>query len=482
MRNKPMKKYLLNKYYSSIIKAFFALIVLIGFSNHLILAQAPDAFYNWASGYKFRTNPANDGTMDKENYFKNVGLEPGTWEFSNYVNMTARFPVSQENWTTSYPACRSGQLSAANCTYDGQIITDDVTFTYTCTGDVSYVMQDDNSSKDLVGGDTMYGTWSMLFNFMPPVDPTDCGADERPFVGNAFIVDTKAQKEANAGLLPGLGIKELVDSPGEVYYFDQVRALTQPPGENFDSYNNMVLVGSAIPGMESLTGCDPALFEKLFGKNSPFSVGNIPQAAKDEFKNVMLPQLKKSKKLMEAYGVGSKYKIPCEILAGIHYVECNAESDWSTCSLWAGGGALQGGSLKSDAEKTAQELQGNLFGKNDFWSYVASITYHNGTGNLNCNTSITSGGVTCPVGPTDWKANGWCPPRMWDDSPYALAWIDAKHYPMQLVFENDFGGNCANLFNPPKDKEGPGVFAIAYLLHEYLKGASTASASCVSQY
>jgi hypothetical protein len=415
--------------------------------------------------------------MDKENYFKNVALEPGTWEFSNYVNMTAKFPVSQENWTASYPACRSGQLGAGDCTDDGQTVFGNVTFKYTCKGDVAYMLQDDNSSKDLVGGDTMYGTWSMLFNFMPPVDPTDCGVDERPFVGNAFIIDTKAQKEANAGLFPGLGLKELVDSPGEVYYFDQVRALTQPPGENLGSYNNMVLVGSAVPGMETIAGCDPALFEKLIAKNSDFSVDNIPQAARWEFENVMLKQLKAHPELMEAYGVGSKYKIPCEILAGIHYVECNAEPDWSKCSLWAGGGALQGGSLKSDADKTASELKDNLFGKSDFWSYVASVTYHNGTGNLNCNTTITKGSLTCQVGPTTWKTNGWCPPRMWDDSPYALAWIDAKHTPMQIIVEKDFV-NCSSLFNPPKDKEGPGVFAIAYLLHEYLKGAASTT-SCL---
>lgn len=493
MRNKLMNKNVLNKYRTNIIKLFFAFIILVAVSSRSTFAQAPDAFYDWASGYKFRTNPNNDGTMDKENFFKNVMLEPDTWDFSKYVNMMAKFPVSQENWTPSYPACRSGHLGAGDCTSDKQTVFGNVTFKYTCTGDVFYVMQDDNSSKDLVGGDTMYGTWSMLFNYFAPGEPADCGVDERPFVGNAFIIDTKAQKEANAGLYPGLGLKELVESPGEVYYFDQLREMTQPPGQSDASYNNMVLVGDAVPGMESLTGCDPALFEKLFGGNESPNYNTVTAEAKKMFKDEVEPLLRQYPELLKAYGAGqdaSGNKVPCEILAGIHYNECGNQPN---CSLWAGDGGFvkedgsPGGTLRSDAIYTATNLVRLLGGGKTFRDFVGALTEHNGTGNLNCNESLIKNEVTyacytppTPI-PTRWRLGGKCDPKYpYEDSPYALSWVDSRHADMDLIVRDNFV-DCSSLFIPPQPKLGPGAFAIAYILHEYLKGAASAT-SCVSQY
>lgn len=258
------------------------LFILIG-STVNIRAQALDELFNWASGYKFRTSPAPDGSMDAENYFKNELLNPAEVNLTdhNYVNMKADFKSTQENWDSTKNMCgrqeERAELNPDDCKKEGQQLSSQEVWIYTCPGDVKYNLTQATPIKEITGGDTTYGAWSMLFNYLAPTYEDSCGADGRCFVGNAVITDTRAQKEDHVGLYPGLGQKVLKEAPGEVFYFDQVRSLTQPPVWNeYEPYNDIVLVGNSVAGgtpvgceLPDMTAYDPSGICGMCGSDLP---------------------------------------------------------------------------------------------------------------------------------------------------------------------------------------------------------------------
>ncbi len=233
----------------SILKKVFILSLIIIF--YQVGALALDEKYDWASGYKIRSSDS----MDSVNYFKNQVISGGGLQ--NNVNLLSTWPVTQEktgprSWNATYPQCRTqtNNLPACTAACVATVCNADINFNYTCSGDVSYDLQISQDANNLVGGDTMYGAWSMLFSYFPPVlDSKSCSQFGRCFVGNAFILDTKAQKEESVGRLWGLGVKELVEGPGDVFYFDQVRAMTQPPKDTGSGFNNPYLVGGPVSGV-----------------------------------------------------------------------------------------------------------------------------------------------------------------------------------------------------------------------------------------
>jgi len=221
--------------------------------------------YPWASGYKFRSTEAEppEGLyrfMGK--YFGDTaGLKGGTTN-SLLKDLYTYFPLAQENFeglnSVGGPCLseneREEELPGTPYFNDaGVLVFDTYTvivrdFTYTCAGTVEYPLITDISPSKLVGADTMYGTWGMLFSFL---GPTNYG-NNRFHVANAYVIDTKAQNtvEHEKDIYPGLGIKMFNEGPGEVYYFDQVRALTVPNMADGVNLNHPKVVGGLMKGKE----------------------------------------------------------------------------------------------------------------------------------------------------------------------------------------------------------------------------------------
>lgn len=459
-------------------------------STHVgvVFAQVESRYY-WPSGYKFRTDPAAEGSVDPQNSFMGIPIIGGEFNNDYIEDLYARFPVSQSNWaiTTGCRTCVEADLNVSMCQGDGDTISADTVCTYECTGDVSYTVDIDNSVGGSIespptvygisGGDTTYGAWSMLLSFFPPADVNNCNLDGRCFVGNAFILDTKAQNEEHPGLVPGFGIKELVGAPGEIYYFDQVRAMTQPPVTRNVSFNNPYLVGEMIQGLTLGGGgtgeCDGSIFESQLGSQ----IINYSWAVW-AFNETIRLQLETYPELLEAYAAAEEATgVPCEIMAGIHMMEGMMDP---TASLYDGG-SIRGGSLVADAIGAAGVLVNHMQGlSTDFWGYVQGLTSYNGYGNLNCRADDKVPGdpcydVTCATGyvPTRWRCGGKCSTGMhqYDDSMYALSWIDERHGDMDIIFcSNGVVGTCDGFCQPyPDPKQGPGALTTAFMVHEYFK-------------
>jgi hypothetical protein len=450
----------------SILKKIFILSLIMVFCQGS--AYALDEYYDWASGYKVRSAES----MDWETFFK---LQPITGGgFVGPQPLMSRWQVHQGNWTSTFPQCRD--YKDPPCDSEGRASQSGWLFTYTCDGDVSWNLQASEDARDLIGGDTMYGSWSMLFSYFPPVlDEKNCSQFGRCFVGNAFILDTKAQKEESPDRMWALGVKGLVEGPGDVFFFDQVRAMTQPPKDYAFEYNNPYLVGDTVPGSPVYSGaCDGVLFGNQVGSRDVLA---YTQTAFDSEVIEHLPDV------LPAYAAAQEATgIPCEILAGIHYVEGGNDP---TKSLWDGG-ALHGANLTEDAIFTAEEIRDSLDGVHgwpcpcdaDLPGYVAAATLHNGPGNRNCNPEqpglycYNAGGYV----PTRWRLGGKCSPLQetdygpLEDSLYALAYVDAKHEDMDIIFKTDYDGTCNSFFIPPEPTQTPGVLAIAFALHKYITG------------
>jgi hypothetical protein len=461
-----------------ILKKFLILSLAAIFFQRIVLA---DAKYDWASGYKIRSSES----MDSTNYFKNQVISGGG--FKENAGLLSTWASYQGHWAPNdgcnVPISGGPDCSNANAPADKpDTFTDtyDALYRYTCSGSVSYDLVTKADANHLVGGDTMYGAWSMLFSYFPPVlDSKSCSEFGRCFVGNAFILDTKAQNEESAGRLWGLGVKELVEGPGDVFYFDQVRAMTQPPKDTASSFNDPHLVGSVVPGSVpfALGECDGALFEQQLGHRDVLSVAqsNLDSVLK------WLPEL------LPAYAAAQEATgIPCEILAGIHYVEGGMDP---TRSLWDGSFYLRGGDLASDVLVTANEVVDSLNGihgtpcpcQPDLPGYVAATTLHNGGGNRNCRADGFRGKMCYGGGfvPTRWRLGNKCAPLrgsgefgVWSDSIYALAGIDADHSDMDVIFKFDAGifpDPCGSLWIPPNPRNYlSGALTMAYALHNYI--------------
>jgi len=469
-----MQMQMMNKSKNIIIKILITVVLFI--SLDINNANAQEYNYNWASGYKYRT----EESVDDEGRFMGSVIVGG--EFDHTVDMQALFPVSQENWSTTDPQCRrlidnSHMPTPYDCEYVGQPRYGYRTYEYTCSGDVAYTLKDEISSEKIVGGDTTKGAWSMLMSFFPPALSYEveedgsvrkaCEKDGRCYVANAWVIDTKAQWERTQGLLPGLGTKVLVEGPGEVYYFDQVRAMTQPPSGRYDSINEPVLVGKEVG---SLKGCDGALFEQQLGTIS-FSPDHSAAAT---FANEIMPALENNPILMEAYAAAEEESgIPCEILAGIHYMEASMDPNKS---LLDGSDDLRGGDIIEDARQAARHLRGHMDGTNygrgrlpeTFDGYRNGLTYYNGLGNLNCGNypDDCRGGALLP---TNWRENNKCGGDIFDSSIYALNDWDETHNDLQIIFCKDGGDGCTGICPLPfPEALNPGVLTTAFLVHNAL--------------
>jgi len=202
---------------------------------------------------------------------------------------------------------------------------------------------------------------------------------------------------------------------------------------------------------EACMSGDPAILgtcgENFTRFNPPGST--TPQAA-DYFRNYLYPNI--TPEILEVYAQAEAITgVPCEVLAGIHAMECGIGPN---CSLISGrpiGSPEpdQGGAVFGSLLETAIRAGEVLISKRsdvpieqwDMDILINALSWYNGGGNRNC-------GTTPYTGP--------CPPPIGIDDPYAVSWLDSSHMSMWLRY-------CADhtLCQTPQPFLRPGALTVA---------------------
>jgi hypothetical protein len=205
--------------------------------------------------------------------------------------------------------------------------------------------------------------------------------------------------------------------------------------------------------------CDGTAFAELLGGSNSQGIGNNPTTEKAvSLFNSMRSRL--TPELIKIYAVaGDMTGVPCEILAGIHYVESDLNPQGSLVSGRplgdpepdAGGKVfktlLDTAIYAGDHLKT--KVDGNL---RDIPTLITALSRYNGGGNSNCQL-----GYPWPI-PYD-----NCP-RRWEgeDDPYAVNWLDPRHNVMYLLF-------CADSTAcEPQEWERSGAFTFALTMYQQM--------------
>lgn len=196
--------------------------------------------------------------------------------------------------------------------------------------------------------------------------------------------------------------------------------------------------------------CDPALFAALLEKN-----GGIPTTAStkaDQYFDSSIAS-KLTPELMNIYGAASAATgVPCEILAGIHFVEADNDPQGSLVSGRKIGTPEPdaGGKVFKDLLETAVYAGNHLKGKvggnlKDVPTAITALSRYNGGGNSNCQL-----GYPYPI------PYGGCPRKFeGEDDPYPVNFLDARHGTMYLLYCADHTA-CA-----PAVFQRPGSFTVA---------------------
>ncbi|MFH2085892.1 MAG: hypothetical protein ABII21_03865 [bacterium] len=194
--------------------------------------------------------------------------------------------------------------------------------------------------------------------------------------------------------------------------------------------------------------CDGQLFAKLLeGSNYQETSVKGTDYFNANIKGMLTPEL------MNTYAAAEKETgIPCEILAGIHFVEADNNPEGSLVSGRPIGGPEPdaGGkvfrSLMETAVYAGNELKGKVGGNfTDVKSAITALSRYNGGGNSNCQA-----GYPYPI------PYGGCPRAFeGEDDPYPTSFLDGKHDTMYLLYCADYTA-CA-----PQVFERPGSFTVA---------------------
>lgn len=178
--------------------------------------------------------------------------------------------------------------------------------------------------------------------------------------------------------------------------------------------------------------------------------------------------------VLEAYANGEeKTGIPCEVFAGIHFVEGGGSPNQGLEE----GQPISPGELKQSvlnaaanlkAAADAEEKNKNIDDAelDDFETLVAALSMYNGSGNQQCWLGPSKNG--CPIADTTYSKAGKCPPKWYaEDSMYALNWLDSRHRDMDLRFCSDEvpGDPCAYICDPPEIWQRPGAMTVATMLN-----------------
>lgn len=202
--------------------------------------------------------------------------------------------------------------------------------------------------------------------------------------------------------------------------------------------------GSNIPEGK----CDGRLFQQLLASsNYQDASPKAEEYFNTNIKGMLTPEL------MNTYAAAEKATgVPCEILAGIHFIEADNNPDGSLVSGRkigtpepdAGGKVFK--NLLETAIYTGEHLKGKIGGGlNSSASVITALSRYNGGGNSNCQL-----GYPYPI------PYGGCPRAFeGEDDPYPVNWIDNKHATMYLLYCADHTA-CA-----PQVFERPGSFTVA---------------------
>ena len=194
--------------------------------------------------------------------------------------------------------------------------------------------------------------------------------------------------------------------------------------------------------------CDGQLMAKLLEGDNYGDTGPKGQAYFDANIKTRL-----TAELMNTYAAAEKATgVPCEILAGIHWVESGNDPEGSLVSGRklgtpepdAGGKVFK--TLLETAIYAGEHLKGKVGGSmGGSQTAITALSRYNGGGNSNCQL-----GYPHPI------PYGGCP-RLFEgeDDPYPVSFLDAKHDNMYLLY-------CADrLACAPQIFERPGSFTVA---------------------
>ncbi len=183
-----------------------------------------------------------------------------------------------------------------------------------------------------------------------------------------------------------------------------------------------------LPGELAAT-CEGVAFAKVEGLPEYTA---IPDIAKENFETYVAPKV--TQELIDVYGqVEADTGIPCEIIAGIHWMEGGMNPDQSLLD----GGPLRG-SLLEDATIAMEHLKDKMGMKGaapdqiqlNYEKLLYGLSSYNGWGNANCTSNYLD-----EERPTRWRLAGYCPATApGEDHIYPVNWIDDRHQEMDLIF------------------------------------------------
>lgn len=183
-----------------------------------------------------------------------------------------------------------------------------------------------------------------------------------------------------------------------------------------------------LPGELEAT-CEGIAFAKVEGLPEYTA---IPDIAKENFETYVAPKV--TQELINVYGqVEADTGIPCEIIAGIHWMEGGMSPNQSLFD----GGPLRG-TLLEDAAAAMEHLKDKMGMSGaapdqiqlDYETLLYGLSSYNGWGNANCTSNYLG-----EERPTRWRLAGYCPATApGDDHIYPVNWIDDRHQEMDLIF------------------------------------------------
>lgn len=202
------------------------------------------------------------------------------------------------------------------------------------------------------------------------------------------------------------------------------------------------------------TQCDPTLFAKLLESSGGIPL-TVSSQAEEAFRSFIEPNL--TPEVFEVYAAASADTgVPCEVLAGIHFIEGNNSPTASLVSGRqlgtpepdAGGKVFR--SLLETAVYAGEHLKGKVGGNlDDVETLITALSRYNGGGNSNCQL-----GYPYPI------PYSGCPKRFeGEDDPYPVNWLDSRHSEMYLLYCADRTA-CA-----PQVFQRPGSFTVALAVY-----------------
>jgi hypothetical protein len=361
-------------------------------------------------------------------------------QLSGTLNYTANFTCTfNPITTTTDPDCMQHclvrELDPSVCQSECQRTTP----TQTCTKDTYISLSTIGSipKVDDIWSQLVAGPESIFKKIFPKTNTAGSVGTIMDIPGSTSITYTGLGiSQQNADLkFPHIGgISE--------YFLNGIQTALRPKG-----YGSPITFAPTVGSNNVPSGvCDGSVFKKY---NPP---GQTTSEAANYFNTYVKPRL--TPYLISVYKEAEKETgLPCEVFAGLHYIEGGSDPNLSLISGRPLGtpepdeGNRVFATLLDTAVYVAGKIQGKVGGHIDTWQQmVTALSRYNGGGNSNCKTGVPYFNVP-----------GNCPPLYeGEDDIYPLGWIDQKHATMYQIY-------CADgvLCNPPMEITRPGIMSIA---------------------